>query len=127
MPKNAINALVATMLVSFVALASEAGQKTYTFTNNTGSTARDLHIVWSESAVTFTLPAYDPPAVPWREGVGSGSGVADFHNGEVSNGGAFTLQFTTTGSGPTINQGWWTDGNGNNIGNLNSLNTDPYP
>lgn len=102
------------------AAVARAGTKQYTFTNNTGQPANDLHIEFNQ-AVTFTP---NPPA-PFTVSAGSGTANVDFSGGSVAAGGVVVVSFTTSGSGPTIKRGWWTL-NGQSLGNLGPANTDPW-
>jgi hypothetical protein len=109
------------LLVLATALVAQAGTKNYTFTNDTGQFANDLHIEFNQ-AVTQNP---DPPS-PFNTSSGSGTATVDFSGGNVAINGHVQCQFTTTGSGPTIKRGWWTH-NGTNIGNLDTDNTSPWP
>lgn len=100
---------------------ARAGTQAYTFTNDTGQVANDLHIEFKHG-VNW---APDPPP-PFTASSGQGTSTFNASGGNVANGGGVAATFTTTGSGPTIRRGYWTH-DGTNIGNLNSGNTNPFP
>jgi hypothetical protein len=110
------------MLAGVLSQRAMAGTKLYTFTNDTGQAANDLHIEFTQG-VSWSP---DPPP-PFTTSSGSGSSTFNASGGTVANGAPMPgVSFHTTGTGPTIKKGWWTK-DGTNIGALTADNTNPWP
>ncbi len=98
-----------------------AGEKTYIFTNASTRARNDIHIKFS-GGTTYTAPV-NPP---FTEASGQGTNTHDFSGGTVAAAGTWTETFSTTGTGPTIQSGYWTQG-GNVREPLSDANCSPWP
>jgi len=105
----------------------QAGTGTYQFTNKTLRNGHDLHIVFS-AAVQWDINdagfTWQTPNATFKDTSGSGAATIDLVDGIGGLGVApnanvvLTLGFPGA-SKPLIKRWWWTDGNGNRIGNVN--------
>ncbi|NCA87321.1 MAG: hypothetical protein EOM83_17470, partial [Clostridia bacterium] len=123
------------LLVSFgVCLLNSmafSGQETYTFKNHEGSTAKDLHIIFS-NGVTHTNPATQQEPANTFTGISGGTGGAHLglgggtgvpHNSSV--------KITVTYAGdtpPDVSEWWWTkNGDENDVSFDNMIGHKKYP
>jgi len=92
------------LIATGVAMAGATRQ--FTFNNNTGRAANDLHIEFKQAVepVAGATGNYGP----FPNAQGSGTSKVDFDGGTVVNGGSASIKFKTGSSKITIKKWWWT-------------------
>ncbi|NCA87244.1 MAG: hypothetical protein EOM83_17065, partial [Clostridia bacterium] len=109
------------LLFSIPTMAQNRAQSDFTFVNNTGEKATDLHIKFKNAATKIADPqnpadyTYQEPHGTFKNGAGSGSNNWDLAAGGnglgVANGASVTLYWSTTGSAAEVESYKWTNDN----------------
>lgn len=118
MKKVLVLVLAGCFVVSLLPSAANAGGDKWTFKNETGVTAYDLHIDFKNGC---TFDAANSTPFTYDDGTNGTSANHHLDGGaDVADGGTATVRFTTTGSPPRIKTWYWTDNTGNQLGSSHS-------
>ncbi|MFN8139707.1 MAG: hypothetical protein U0R49_07925 [Fimbriimonadales bacterium] len=94
-------ALLGAAIVTSVSVLAD-NSDTFTFPNNTGQAANDLHIVWSRAVKIESNTEF-------KKQSGSDSNKSDFKKGSVANGDSCEVKVSWDGTDPEIKSWYWTN------------------
>lgn len=94
------------VVLIFTGMAMGGATRRFTFDNNTGQAANDLHIEFKQAVEP--VPGTTGDYGPFPNVEGSGTSKLDFDGGTVADGGSAAISFKTTSSKITVKRWWWT-------------------